>query len=71
MKGQASGKTTSAVDLLETLPVLLGIVMRGYGLSLLWKSSVWFSLVVVHPFTQDDCSILFWYVPSLGTTTLI
>ena len=33
-KGQASGKTTSAVDLLEILPVLLRIIIGGYGLSL-------------------------------------
>ena len=26
-------------------------------------------LVVVHPFTQDDCSVQFWYIPSLRTTS--
>ena len=43
MKGQASGKNTSAVDLLETLPVLLGIVIgvtvcpfTQYKLGLVW-----------------------------------
>ena len=66
-KGQASGKTTSAVDLLETLPVLLGIVIGGYSLSLR-SGQVRFSSVVVHPFTQDDHSVRFWYVPSLRTT---
>ena len=44
MKGQASGKTTSAVDLLETLPVLFGIIIGGYGLSH-HSGQVWFILV--------------------------
>ena len=42
-KGQASGKTTSMVDLLETLPDLLGIVIgvtvcpfTQYKLGLVW-----------------------------------
>ena len=69
MKGQVSGKTTSMVDLLETLSVLLGIIIGGYSLSLhsgqVQFSSVqfgcgapchsgWpFGLVLVCPFTQD------------------
>ena len=31
-------------------------------------SSVQFGSVVVHPFTQDDRLVQFWYVPSLRTT---
>ena len=54
-KGQTSGKTTSAVDLLETLPVGLGIVIGGYGLSLC-SGQVWFSLVRL------------WSTPSLRMT---
>ena len=66
-KGQASGKTTSAVDLLETLPVLLGIVIGGYGLSL-HSGQVQFGSVVIHPITQDDHSVRFWDIPSLRIT---
>ena len=61
MKGQARGKTASAGDLVETLLVLLEIVIEGYGLSLC-LGQVPFGSVVVHPFTQDDCSVRFWYV---------
>ena len=54
-KGQANGKTTSVVDLLETLPVLLGIVIEGYSLSL-HSGQVRFSLVRL------------WSTPSLRMT---
>ena len=67
IKGQASCKTTSVVDLLETLPYLLGIIVGGYTLSF-QLGQVQFSLIVVHAFTQDDHSVQFWYVPSLRTT---
>ena len=68
-KGQASSKTASAGDLVETLLVLVGIVIRGCDLSL-HSGQVQFGLVVVHPFTQDDHSVWFWYVPSLRNSGL-
>ena len=45
MESQVSDKTTSTVDLLDTLPDLLKIVIAES------------SLVVIHPFTQDYCSV--------------
>ena len=55
-KGQASSKTASAGDLVETLLVLIRIVIGNCGLSLR-SGQVWFGLVVVHPFTQDYRSV--------------
>ena len=64
-----SGKTTSVVNLLKTLPDLLKIILGGYSLSL-DLGQVQFSSVVVHPFIATSFSSSNW-LPSLSSRKLL